>query len=174
MLLVRWLATLAGLAAVLGAMVSLTLPLTLHVVDRRGEPIVCGTGWRGDPATAQQEDMFNRQQHLLVGEQFVISNYAGECDRRVVDRRHLAAGVAGFIKTVLSVRHGVIPKHLHFSALTPHAGVGASKFTIAAQELAWPAVDRARRAGVSSFGVSGTNAHVVVEQAPEAEGRRCC
>lgn len=96
MLLVRWLATLAGLAAVLGAMVSLTLPLTLHVVDRRGEPIVCGTGWRGDPATAQQEDMFNRQQHLLVGEQFVISNYAGECDRRVVDRRHLAAGVAGF------------------------------------------------------------------------------
>ncbi len=80
-----------------------------------------------------------------------------------------AAGVAGFIKTVLSVRHGVIPKHLHFSALTPHAGVGASKFTIAAQELAWPAVDRARRAGVSSFGVSGTNAHVVVEQAPEAE-----
>ncbi|HNF05991.1 MAG TPA: beta-ketoacyl synthase N-terminal-like domain-containing protein, partial [Mycobacterium sp.] len=78
-----------------------------------------------------------------------------------------AAGVAGFIKTVLSVRHGVIPRHLHFSELTPHAGVGAAKFTIAAQELEWPAVDRPRRAGVSSFGVSGTNAHVVVEQAPE-------
>ena len=80
-----------------------------------------------------------------------------------------AAGVAGFIKTVLSVRHGVIPRHLHFTALTPHAGVGAAKFAIASQELAWPAVGRVRRAGVSSFGVSGTNAHVVIEQAPEAE-----
>ncbi len=80
-----------------------------------------------------------------------------------------AAGVAGFIKTVLSVRHGVIPRHLHFRELTPHAGVGAGKFTVAAQELGWPVVDRPRRAGVSSFGVSGTNAHVVVEQAPEPE-----
>ncbi|MFN8225880.1 MAG: type I polyketide synthase [Mycobacterium sp.] len=80
-----------------------------------------------------------------------------------------AAGVAGFIKTVLSVQRGVIPKHLYFDALTPHAGPGAAKFTIAAQELAWPAVDRVRRAGVSSFGVSGTNAHVIVEQAPDAE-----
>jgi len=80
-----------------------------------------------------------------------------------------AAGVAGFIKTVLSVKHGIIPKHLYFDALTPHAGPGAAKFTIAAQELTWPAVDRVRRAGVSSFGVSGTNAHVIIEQAPEAE-----
>ena len=80
-----------------------------------------------------------------------------------------AAGVAGFIKTVLSVQRGVIPRHLHFQGLTPHAGPGAAKFTIAAQELAWPAVDRVRRAGVSSFGVSGTNAHVIVEQAPEID-----
>jgi phthiocerol/phenolphthiocerol synthesis type-I polyketide synthase D len=77
-----------------------------------------------------------------------------------------AAGIAGFIKTVLSVRHGVIPRHLHFKRLTPHAGVEASRFTIAAREMVWPAVGRVRRAGVSSFGVSGTNAHVVVEQAP--------
>ena len=47
-MLVRWFAALAGLAAVLGAMVSLTLPLALHVADRRGEPIVCGTGWHGE------------------------------------------------------------------------------------------------------------------------------
>ena len=77
-----------------------------------------------------------------------------------------AAGIAGFIKTVLSVQHGHIPKHLNFNALTPHAGEGAARFTIAAQALEWPAVGRARRAGVSSFGVSGTNAHVIVEQAP--------
>src|SRR4051794_18398126 len=80
-----------------------------------------------------------------------------------------AAGIAGFIKTVLSVCHGYIPQHLHFNQLTPHASKGASRFTIAAQPMQWPAVRRARRAGVSSFGVSGTNAHVVVEQAPVAE-----
>ena len=80
-----------------------------------------------------------------------------------------ASGIAGFIKTVLSVRHGHIPQHLHFNQLTPHASAGASRFTIAAQPMQWPAVGRARRAGVSSFGVSGTNAHVVVEQAPAAE-----
>ena len=75
----------------------------------------------------------------------------------------------GFIKTVLSVRHGHIPQHLHFNELTPHASAGASRFTIAAQPMEWPALGRARRAGVSSFGVSGTNAHVVVEQAPDTE-----
>ncbi|WP_193466449.1 type I polyketide synthase [Mycobacterium novum] len=80
-----------------------------------------------------------------------------------------AAGVAGFIKTVLAVQHGFIPRHLNFSALTPNAGVGASKFQVAATAMEWPAVSRPRRAGVSSFGVSGTNAHVVVEQAPVSE-----
>src|SRR5271168_1301354 len=80
-----------------------------------------------------------------------------------------AAGIAGFIKTVLSVHHGHIPKHLHFNQLTPNAAEGASRFTIAAQGMQWPSVGRARRAGVSSFGVSGTNAHVVLEQAPTPE-----
>ena len=80
-----------------------------------------------------------------------------------------ASGIAGFIKTVLSVRHGHIPQHLHFNELTPHASAGASRFTIAAQPMQWSATGRARRAGVSSFGVSGTNAHVVVEQAPDTE-----
>ncbi|MFM9034350.1 MAG: type I polyketide synthase, partial [Mycobacterium sp.] len=77
-----------------------------------------------------------------------------------------AAGVAGFIKAVLSVSRGHIPRQLHFSRLTPHAGPGASKFVIAAEPQDWPAVSRPRRAAVSSFGVSGTNAHVLVEQAP--------
>ncbi|TFV54081.1 polyketide synthase, partial [Mycobacterium sp. PS03-16] len=79
------------------------------------------------------------------------------------------AGITGFIKTVLSVGHGYIPKHLNFTRLTPHAGQGASRFTIAVEGMAWPAVDRPRRAGVSSFGVSGTNAHIIIEQAPEPE-----
>ena len=80
-----------------------------------------------------------------------------------------AAGIAGFIKTVLSVRNGYIPKHLNFEQLTPRASEGASRLSIAMQGMQWPAVERVRRAGVSSFGVSGTNAHVVVEQAPPPE-----
>lgn len=80
-----------------------------------------------------------------------------------------AAGIAGFIKTVLSVQHGYIPQHLHFTQLTPNATEGAARFTIAAKGMEWPSVDRARRAGVSSFGVSGTNAHVVLEQPPARE-----
>src|SRR6201996_2862540 len=80
-----------------------------------------------------------------------------------------SAGIAGFIKTVLSMNHGFIPPHLHFTGLTPNAGAGASKFTIAADGMPWPEVSRPRRAGVSSFGVSGTNAHIVVEQAPVTE-----
>ncbi|GJF17976.1 hypothetical protein NGTWS1803_06430 [Mycolicibacterium cyprinidarum] len=80
-----------------------------------------------------------------------------------------AAGVTGFIKTVLSVHHGFIPKLLHFKKLTPQAGEGASRFHIAAEPLDWPEVDRPRRAAVSSFGVSGTNAHIVIEQAPDTE-----
>ena len=80
-----------------------------------------------------------------------------------------ASGVAGFIKTVLSVQQGFIPRHLNYSQLTPNAGAGASKFTVAADAMEWPVVSRPRRAGVSSFGVSGTNAHVIVEQAPDAE-----
>ncbi|CAJ1498964.1 SDR family NAD(P)-dependent oxidoreductase [[Mycobacterium] kokjensenii] len=77
-----------------------------------------------------------------------------------------ASGVAGFIKTVLSVQHGFVPRHLNFSQLTPNAGPGAWNFVVASQAMEWPAVSRPRRAGVSSFGVSGTNAHVIVEQAP--------
>jgi len=77
-----------------------------------------------------------------------------------------AAGVAGFIKTVLSVHYGHIPKQLHFKRLTPQASEGASRFTIASEPMDWPTVVRPRRAAVSSFGVSGTNAHVVIEQAP--------
>ncbi|ORA38609.1 type I polyketide synthase [Mycobacterium aquaticum] len=80
-----------------------------------------------------------------------------------------AAGIAGFIKTVLSVRYGYIPKHLNFHQLTPHASQDATRLTIASSALEWPTVPRPRRAGVSSFGVSGTNAHIIVEQAPSPE-----
>ncbi len=78
-----------------------------------------------------------------------------------------AAGIAGFMKTVLSVHHGYIPKHLNFEQLTPYASEVASRLNIASEGGPWPVSGRPRRAGVSSFGVSGTNAHVVIEQAPD-------
>src|SRR5690606_34600251 len=80
-----------------------------------------------------------------------------------------AAGVTGFIKTVLTVHHGSIPKQLYFKKLTPQACEGAQKFRIASEPLQWPPLTRPRRAAVSGFGVSGTNAHIVIEQAPQAE-----
>ena len=76
-----------------------------------------------------------------------------------------AAGIAGFMKTVLAVGHGRIPRNLNFTELTPHASEGVSRLTIATEDLEWPATEQPRRAGVSSFGVSGTNAHIVIEQA---------
>ena len=81
-----------------------------------------------------------------------------------------AAGVAGFIKTVLAVHHGYIPQHLNFEQLTPYATETTSCLRVAASAQDWPVVDRPRRAGVSSFGGSGSNAHVVIEQAPDVVG----
>ncbi|HET7695301.1 MAG TPA: SDR family NAD(P)-dependent oxidoreductase [Vicinamibacterales bacterium] len=77
-----------------------------------------------------------------------------------------AAGVAGLIKVVLSLGHEEIPPHLHFSTLNPHIELGSAPLEIATGRRAWPAGADRRIAGVSSFGFSGTNAHVIIEEAP--------
>ncbi|MEU0744440.1 SDR family NAD(P)-dependent oxidoreductase [Streptomyces sp. NPDC006134] len=77
-----------------------------------------------------------------------------------------AAGVAGVIKTVLAMRHGVLPRSLHAEELSPEIDWSAGTIRVQRENEDWPRGARVRRAGVSSFGVSGTNAHVVLEEAP--------
>jgi acyl transferase domain-containing protein/acyl-CoA synthetase (AMP-forming)/AMP-acid ligase II/acyl carrier protein len=79
-----------------------------------------------------------------------------------------AAGIAGFLKTVCSIRHGRIPPHLHLNELNPLITLEGTAFAIPTRGEPWPQNERPRRAAVSSFGFGGTNAHVILEQAPEA------
>jgi acyl transferase domain-containing protein/NADPH:quinone reductase-like Zn-dependent oxidoreductase/NAD(P)-dependent dehydrogenase (short-subunit alcohol dehydrogenase family) len=81
-----------------------------------------------------------------------------------------AAGVVGLIKVVLALRHQAIPPQVHFSNLNPHISLEGSRLKIPTTLTPWPAGSAPRCAGVSSFGVGGTNAHVVLEEAPLLPG----
>jgi len=121
-----------------------------------------GTGTSlGDPIEVQaiNEVFTGRDRPLAIGS---VKTNIGHCEA--------AAGVAGLIKTILAMEAGVLPRHLHFDCANPHLDLTRLPLRIFTQAEAWPGrPGERRRAGVSAFGFSGTNAHVVVEQAPAQE-----
>ncbi|MBO1335674.1 type I polyketide synthase [Streptomyces sp. VRA16 Mangrove soil] len=148
--------------AVLGALAAADVPAeSVRYLEAHGT----GT-FKGDPIEfAALTEAFRRH-----------TDRAGFCalgsTKPAIGHLDSAAGLAGLIKAILVLRHGVVPPLVNFTRPNPRLGVEESPFTLPRRATPWPRdADGPRRAGVHSIGMGGTNAHVILEQAPPAPAR---